>query len=722
MLWHVRLEKTSNTMSSSKQIKHEMMLVRPIIGIDGEGWNIGDRQSEIDKEVVRDLGRNHVYGLMVAADETGKRWELANAGSRLGTKQVLHWLFKLPPNRLIVAYSFKYDLTKMLEDLPDELLYWLNHVEDDDKRDVEWEGFHISYLAGKFTVRYGGKQRVIWDFFKFYATSFVNSLKTWKVSLDVVEQIKAMKDKRGEFKPSELPDIARYCYNECVALSKLARKLIESLTAVQLDLDGKYHGAGSVGGALLKRLGADVINIETKAAIPDKMKDPLKRAFFGGRFETSKCGSIVQPSFEYDISSAYPYQMCFIPCMKQHCGTWRRTKNRRDLDEIQVALVHYELRDRPTREMAWGPFPFRLTDGTIVFPHTSGGGWAWLAEYLEGEAGWDNVQFVEAWIWVGHCNHEPPFKEMAQLYIERNRLGKNGPGLTVKLGINSGYGKTAQTVGKAQYQNWIWAGMITSGCRAQLLYLMRMHDDMSHIFMLATDGLYSTESLTTPTPKDTGTGPEFLRDPDGNPKNCPLGGWEKNPLPDGMFVIRPGIYFKLNHDRQCATCDTPLTRGQWTCPKCKAKGDDSKVRSRGIGAREMTLSREQIISHYERSEGKEPFSFALERFCGMKTSTGARLTSTVTPNGVRERLYYRRPYYGRWCVRHHDLSFDPRPKRGDGFALRGLPEPEFDTMSAPYAKATAEEIAEGKAAAETAGAMLDAEEMLEQPDYLDELE
>ena len=43
-------------------------------------------------------------------------------------------------------------------------------------------------------------------------------------------------------------------------------------------------------------------------------KDAIARAFFGGRFENAKVGPVREALWNYDISSAYPYQMTFLPC------------------------------------------------------------------------------------------------------------------------------------------------------------------------------------------------------------------------------------------------------------------------------------------------------------------------------------------------------------------------------------------------------------------------
>ncbi len=79
------------------------------VGIDGEG-----------------LGReNHCYTLLAASDETGEHvWSIENQ-SGLRTVEILEFLAAFPPWVKLFSYGFNYDLTKMLEDLPDNVLYKL---------------------------------------------------------------------------------------------------------------------------------------------------------------------------------------------------------------------------------------------------------------------------------------------------------------------------------------------------------------------------------------------------------------------------------------------------------------------------------------------------------------------------------------------------------------------------------------------------------------------
>ena len=122
------------------------------------------------------------------------------------------------------------------------------------------------------------------------------------------------------------------------------------------------------------------------------------------------------------------------------------------------------------------------------------------------------------------CEHRL-FDFIPPLYAERKRLGKSGRGMVLKLGLNSLYGKLAQSVGAAPWANPIYAGLITSLVRARLI------DDYTRVgndkcVMLATDGVFY--QLDAPDGYDTGT---------------ELGQWEEKIHDDGCFIIQPGLYF-----------------------------------------------------------------------------------------------------------------------------------------------------------------------------------
>lgn len=629
-------------------------------GIDGEGITIN--------------GKHH-YILICAANEE-KTINSIEDKNGLKTKHILEWLISLPHQYTYVGFAFQYDITKILEDIDNKNLFYLSRPELRKClsstgyytiNPIRWGGFRINFVNNKFTVRaYRNKTNkhiTILDIFKFYQCKFTTALKEWKIdNTESINKIQNMKDIRSEFALEQFDEIKHYCISECINLAKLAKKLEVALTESGCPIS-KWYGPGSIAEKIMQSNNILQYN-STKEQWPKKMYLPIISAFFGGRFEVSKIGIIQGPIFEYDISSAYPYQTYFLPCLK--CGTWLLTKNEKRILNSKAALIQYHL-EKSKNHTSWGPFPYRNKNGSVCFPIESPGGWIWKDEYIIGKRLFENVEFVQAWIYESNCKHKP-FEFISKYYIERNKLGKSGPGIVLKLGTNSVYGKLAQTVGSAKYNNWIWAGIITSGTRAKLLELYSLHKNKSSLIIMATDGIYSKEEINLPTPIDTKTGPCYLKDENKNSINKPLGGWEKTIHKDGIFIIRSGVYFpKKINDEQL-----------------------KKIKARGVGKRELFSNIENIEQKFIENGPQTIVVCGLTRFNGWKLGVGVRRLKFKTDEGTQQcEIFIRRDYYGTWTNKEFHISYSPEPKRcsiNKDYSL-SLKIIEGNKLSRPYHKA-----------------------------------
>jgi len=261
---------------------------------------------------------------------------------------------------------------------------------------------------------------------------------------------------------------------------------------------------------------------------------------------------------------------------------------------------------------------------------------------------WENsIDFVEAWIFETSSDCKP-FSGIANIYNERLRLGEDGKGLALKGAMNASYGKMAQSIGKKPpYRCPIYASMITSRTRGQLLGYLSDHVDIGDVIALATDGLFTLSPPPIPVPLDTAT----------NPRK-PLGGWTRKVYPDGMFFARPGIYFPLKADENSI----------------------SQFKARGLGRKALYDSHREVIDGYLRGD-KEVKAVSVDRFIGAKST----LSRDVTPEGF---VYKRSERYGSWEQKIVKVTFDPYPKRtgindDNTLRLRSIPEGE---TSAKYAK------------------------------------
>lgn len=637
-----------------------------LIGIDGEGvTRCYGCKAAVDGPQCAACGseeREHVYTLLAACDETGARvWHKANYETGLSIEDCFEFLLELPyTDTKCFAYSFNYDLTKWLERLPNKLLYDLCRPENrrymlDGRaqfRPVLWgppeepDRYSINMMQTSFTLRRKrgvklrrdgkevpvyGEPRIIRDVWKFFQGKFVAALTDWKVGNEKLwERMTAMKDSRSDFASHTPESILAYCLEECLCMAQLVKKLIQAHLDVGLVLK-RFDGAGSSAAAMMSQMGIKEHIKEHRALqnVPEAMEEPIACGFFGGRFENGWLGPIDGEVWSNDISSAYPYHLCFLPCLLH--GSWIKTKSRAEAEHARAALVRYTLKKSGG---AWGPFPFRLATGSIVFPEVSGGGWIWQDEYFAGEKHFQDVKFKEAWVYDCVCDCKP-FSRIPEFYRERLRIGKEGPGIVIKLGCNSCYGKLAQSLGgMGPFTSWIWAGLITSGCRAQVLDAMGLHRDRSNLLMVATDGIISRERLALATPRDTGTWD--CVDDKGKLAGKPLGGWEEKLLPRGVFLARPGIYFPVN----------------------PTKEEIKQVRARGVGRAVVLEHHARIVATYHEALRTGTLSTAKVKVDNLSRFLGAK--SSITKSTA---AYNRSESYGKWLSRPVEMGFDPLPKR-----------------------------------------------------------
>ena len=710
---------------------------RRIIGIDGEGQDTPD-------------GR-HIYTYLAAVDEKRRPVAQVYDPKGLSHEDCARMILSLPQSALKFGYAFNYDVTKIIEDLPLADRYYLlrpqlrrarqcakcryvlptwkdacpcgNQKIRDVTKPVSYGTRLYDYFNGSLTIKQlrRGKRPIkikIWDCFRFFGCSFVEALKDWGVGTpDEIERIAGMKGKRGAFDKEDPAQIKAYCQEECWLLARMMRKVIDAHDAADIPLK-RFDGAGSTATSLLRRsavgsLGPDVSKYKGP---PHKVLDPalgkaIATAFFGGRFEGSTVGVIERPVHGFDISSAYPFALSSLPCLS--CGEWKRVSGMtyEGLAGSRLVLAAYRIRQVSTpvrRELAWCPLPCRTPNGSIVYG-TNFRGWAWSPELRAAMRGWPELVELtgDAWIYETTCTHKP-FAFLPSVYRKRIEWGKEGAGKVLKLGTNASYGKTAQSKGDdPPFQSWVWAGMTTSITRSQILDAIASAQDRWSVLSIATDGIAATEKLDLKVPPwDTGTG-DLAK---------PLGGWERKEIEEGLFVAKPGLYYRLR----------PTL---------------ADIRARGVGRREvsndyLTLmlgflewdrrdpdyhvplisrrfygAKHSITAHSKCAPCKESWPGVPEQLCPSCDEPGTSFKTSLTLNEEQKVAY------GTWSKRTVRIAFDPFPKReretvsrAGRFARLRIRDLE-GIESKPYDVGSGTTSPEGQASR-------DAKEfMLEQPDW-----
>lgn len=626
---------------------------KPFTGCDGEGCGTDE------------LGRQ-LYMLM----RMGER-ELYT-GSHLTTEECLDFICDHPTDEILVGFSFGYDVTMILRDLPKEQLVRLLQPKDmsEGKSRYTWyKQFDIEYLPKQyFRVRRmtwehdenGGRRRVpassartIFETFGFFQKSFAKVIHEFEVGTkEGRELIVTNKARRGDFVSMD-DEERRYCAMECEYLAELMEQLREYCHAAGIR-PRTWNGAGKLASALHKREGTIRADSHLLLQLPSELIDLANMAYYGGRFEITRTGLIEQSVYEYDIRSAYPDAMRELPCLEH--GKWTYAKGKELAKAaLYVAGVHFNHPDNGAGHMCG--FPVRSKEGHLYWP-LQGSGVYWSPEIKSAIKLGAKVTHKAGWIYHKRCDCHA-FGWVEPLFDYRRSIGSKGPGYPIKLGINSLYGKLAQRKGNGAYSNMIHAGLITAFTRAKINSAIALNP--GRIIMAATDAVYSLDPLAL----DEGER---------------LGQWEGEQL-DGLFIVQPGLYW------------------------CPAK---RKRKSRGLpgkffeeGGRTDEFERRWLVWRDNCDPDNFPSSAVeLQNFIGLKLALSRNKPELA----------------GRWIDEVRTISFDYRNKREghtwDGNAIVTGTKPGGPmTQSLPHKDFLK---AGGAEPWENARAMLD-----DQPDYVD---
>lgn len=388
-----------------------------------------------------------------------------------------------------IIYGGGYDFNMILKDVDRETLTKLYL---DGK--VRWGDYYIEWRGGKsFSVRTRTRRFLIYDVLPFFQRAFVSACdeylgKDWECRDEII----AGKAKRGSFTYEDWNDVDDYNRAELRTLVRLANELRERLYKVEIRVN-RWDGPGAIASALYKKYGTK----SHLGATPPMVAEAGRYAYAGGRFEIIRKGHSDTGAYQYDIRSAYPSAIRFLPCLAH--GEWRHVIRPARIAGFGVYRIEVV---EPVTQSITQPQPLwhRNPDGTVFFseyPH----GWYWTPEAeLARELG--GVVIHEGWELVRQCECEP-FSFVEGLYNKRAALKKAGDGAHVglKLGLNSLYGKLAQQVGWSPgpplklppYHSLEWAGYITSHCRAQVYRAAMLAPN--DVIAFETDAIFSRVPL-----------------------------------------------------------------------------------------------------------------------------------------------------------------------------------------------------------------------------------
>lgn len=546
------------------------------IGVDGEGVT----HHTCDMPTRCPGGCRHDYVLLSVGDRS-----LHVSGAPLTFSQIMEFLweqFEDSPEATFVGFFLSYDFTHWVRSLPfDRAQYLLSKTHIARRKrtgsggnpipfPVEYDGWEFDLHAGKrFKLRPRGDKRwmYICDAGAFFQTSFLSAIdpKRWPVPVCSPEEYAVIAEGKSRRADAGFDtDMIRYNVTENAVMSKLMSRLNEGFVAgagVRLKRN-QWYGPGQAAQQWMSSISAPSTE-DIKAAIPEYAHQAGRKAYYGGWFEIFAHGHVGR-AYEYDINSAYPHIIARLPCLLH--GTWDRGTGPPDDPTRPYVLVRANVGGSDPKV---GAMLHRLPSQRILRPRHSLG-WYWLAEVRAAQRAGiiDAVDILEH-VTYEPCKCLPPYRAIAQLYQQRLDVGKESPqGKGLKLVYNSTYGKMAQSVGSPTYACSIYASLITSGTRTQILDAIATHPRGTRdLLMVATDGVYFAS-------------PHHSLDSDAER----LGAWDVK-TKEALTLFMPGVYWD---DK---------------AREALAMGHAPALKARGVPSRDMATVIEQVDQQFTQRQG-----------------------------------------------------------------------------------------------------------------------
>jgi hypothetical protein len=399
----------------------------------------------------------------------------------LTLEQSLDFLFDYSES---INYFFRisYDLNMIFsgEEITGKTQDFFNSIE------VNFYGYDLLYFTDKILIiTKEGKRKKFFDVSNFFHKSFIKTLEILKIELSEKDSsfLSKYKNLRAGFQMSDLENIVNYNKLEC----NLGLKIVQSLfDLIPVDLQTlSLYGASSITNKFLMNN-----EIHKKNNIFNFYNaEKFLLTYFGGRMESLKIGTF-KNCYKYDINSAYPNVIKDLREIEKI--TEKEYKNQKVKKE-NIYLIELKINDKNLI----GLLPFRLKSGYIIFPNEVNG-WYYGSEILqviEYKKYYDVELKIKKFLDIKLSDKIFPNKEIEGLFFKRNIFKQKNDlrNFIYKILLNSIYGKFAQRVGSAKFQNLYYAGFITSETRAELLKAVIKNP--YEVIFFATDGILIKNKL-----------------------------------------------------------------------------------------------------------------------------------------------------------------------------------------------------------------------------------
>ncbi|MGI0074155.1 MAG: DNA polymerase [Nitrosotalea sp.] len=399
---------------------------------------------------------------------------------------ISEFLFKHEDSWLF-CYNLQYDAECIMKLLPSEVF---DPYRKKKQLRFEYKNYTITYIPKKqFKIQKGNHTVSLYDIAQYYgnvplADAYSEHIKK-PLDQDYLKTKKIRKNFSLRHYFRHKKPIRRYCTTDCILTKDLAEHWLDTFFGAYGFYPANWVSSGYL---------AEKVLIHNEIPIPffnDTLYDIQKLAwesFYGGRFELIQRGFIGQ-CYLYDINSAYPYALTFLPDITD--GKWIGTRK----INPGSALGFFHIRAQIDYSVKIAPFPFRTKNNRIIYPTGEFETFVTLEE-LKAITGDPKIKYkiIDSYQFIPNVNCQYPCKKfIIEQYDKRMKLKKQGnkQEVAIKIILNSMYGKTAQRVNNQMGNlfNPVIASYITGFARAQLYKFVKDHQLEKYVVAFATDSI-----------------------------------------------------------------------------------------------------------------------------------------------------------------------------------------------------------------------------------------
>lgn len=408
-----------------------------------------------------------------------------------------------------VSYNLKYEEGAFLQHLPADVLNILWK-----KQHCEHEGYSYSSIPKKLLTISKGKNAIrFWDMASFFGTSLDKAAQTFLGKQKIEVETKSF---TPEYVKENYTLLSEYCIYDAILVRDLAQALIS-----KFEQFGVYPRKLFSTAYISLEYFRNKCNMPTVKRFYDNQPELLTYAmqsYNGGKFEVTTKG--FDTYYEYDINSAYPYEIANL--LDTDFATV--TKSSSYNHNAQYGFIKCKVNIQKDIYS-----PVAVKEGyTNIYPIGYYTKVLTKAEFDYLQSLGAKLEIINAY-WLTFPIKRYPYKEQIELlYKTKSDLKKSGDTITyhlVKIFLNSLYGKFCQLIetedkyraGPAWHP--IYASIITANTRIRVSQLQNKYPSIVAVF---TDSVISTEPLPIPLSKE-------------------LGAWDKAEQGEGV-ILGSGVY------------------------------------------------------------------------------------------------------------------------------------------------------------------------------------